>query len=78
MLNQYHLVIILPILVTHFKNEIKFYYSDAEVDISLGFMDYVEIPYLDALLNKFDYQQSHKSFSDNGYKYGSSLKNQSE
>ena len=71
MINQYQLVLLLPILGTYLENNFRFYVSEFQVMAGFSVLDYVQLPVIDITMGSIDYEQPNKLFADNGYESGS-------
>ena len=72
LINQYQLIILLPMLGTHLENDFEFYITEFElVSFDFDFMDFITFPFIDSQIDGIDYKQPEKLFRNNGVESGS-------
>lgn len=76
LVNQYQLVILIPLLNTYLGQDFRFYITEFRfISLDFDFMSVVEIPYLDPLVERLNYDQSEEVFANNGIESGSFVNN---
>ena len=76
LINQYQLIILLPMLGTYLENDFEFYITEFELmSFDFDFMDFIKFPFIDSQVDGIDYQQPVKVFSKNGIESGSFIYN---
>ena len=72
LINQYQLVLLIPMLNTYLANDFEFFITEFElVSFDFDFMDFIEFPLLDSEVEKIDYEQPQELFEKNGIESGS-------
>ena len=76
LINQYQLILLLPMLGTYLENNFEFYITEFELmSFDFDFMDFIEFPFIDPKVDVIDYQQPNKLFRNNGVESGSFIHN---
>ena len=77
LVNQYQLIILLPMLGTYLENDFEFYITEFQlVSFDFDFMNFIKFPFFDSEIGHIDYSQPDKIFEDNGVESGSFIYNQ--
>ena len=72
MINQYQLILLLPMLGTYLDDDLRFYITEFElVSFDFDFMDFIKFPFIDSQVDGIDYEQSETLFAKNGIESGS-------
>ena len=76
LINQYQLILLLPMLGTYLENNFEFYITEFELmSFDFDFMDFIEFPFIDPKVDVIDYQQPNELFRNNGVESGSFIHN---
>jgi hypothetical protein len=72
LVNQYQLLLMIPLLNVYLDNDFEFYISEFQVAaLDFDFMKFIEYPYIDPLFEEQDYTQPELVFKNNGVESGS-------
>ncbi|CAI2374664.1 unnamed protein product [Moneuplotes crassus] len=71
LINQYQLYLLFPFLKIYMPSDLEYYLTEFEIfSFNFGFIDVVEVPYINDLIEKLDYSQNSEIYSNNGYSSG--------
>lgn len=76
LINQYQLYLLFPYMQTYMPSDLEYYLTEFQIfSIDFSFLELFEIPYIEHLAFKLDYDQTDTTFANNGFSSGSFLIN---